>query len=97
MKTIRIQPKQRKDFTLPYPFFIDEKGRVGRQDFWKGKPLRLIGFSKTPQTGTLDIYLREFLSNPKLAIKKYPIFEWKDKKRSWHTYLDPIEHIEIIK
>lgn len=94
MKTIRIQQKQHKDFTLPYPFFIDENRKVGRQDFWKGKPLKLIGFSKKSEAGKIDVYFRDFWEKPKVAIKKYPILEWKDK--SWHTYTDPIEHIEII-
>lgn len=94
---IRIQPKERPDMVLPYPFFIDEKGNVGRQDFWKGNPKKLIGFSpiKTQDFHKKQIDLRIFLKNPKKAIGMYPIFAHKDK--NWHTYQDKIESIKIIK
>lgn len=29
---------------LPYPYHIEADGKVARQDFWKGEPLRLAGF-----------------------------------------------------
>lgn len=92
---IRIQPKERPDMVLPYPYFIKPKGMVGRQDFWKGKPLKLLGFSNSNQQGTMELMFADFWKKPKSAIGKYPVFAFKDK--SWHTFGDPIERIEIIK
>lgn len=92
-ESIRIQPREREDGTLPYPFFINADGNVGRQDFWKGRPLKLVGFNGKPNTGvdskTIDLKL--FLEKPKRAIGLYPIFEHKDGE--WFTYKDPIQSI----
>lgn len=43
-KTLVIQPNPSAK-CLPYPFFVGEDGKVGRQDFWKGKPYRFIGLA----------------------------------------------------
>ena len=93
---IRIQPKERKNKVLPYPFFINEKGLVERQDFWKGKPYKLIGFSpiKEQKFDKKQIDLKIFLETPKKAIGMYPIFEHKNKE--WYTYQDKIESVDII-
>ena len=95
-KVIRIQPKSRPDMTRPYPYFIDEQGFVGRQDFWKGEPFQLIGFSPTPEQefDEKQIDLSTFLQNPKIAIGMYPIFVYKNKE--WHTYQDRIESVNSI-
>lgn len=96
-KTITIQPKQRPDGRLPYPFHISETGRVGRQDFWKGSPLKLIGFNPKPNNETVKetITVWAFLKKPKSAIGMYPIFAHKNGE--WYTYQDPIESISITK
>jgi len=94
-KTIRIQPKERADMTLPYPFFINEKGMVERQDFWKGNPFMLIGFNGTKKQEmdkkTIDIAV--FKKNPKKAVGLYPIFA--NKKGEWTTYGDKIESVSV--
>ena len=94
---IRIQPESRPNMTLPYPYFIDEKGNVGRQDFWKGNPKKLIGFSPTKEQlfDKEQIDVSVFLKKPKKAIGMYPIFVHKNKE--WYTYQDKIGSIEIIK
>ena len=94
-KRIPLQPKERPDMTLPYPYFIDEKGGVGRQDFWKGKPLRLQGFNPRNVSGVVKgtIGLEDFLKNPKRAIGMFPIFEHKGG--AFFTYGDPIQTITV--
>jgi hypothetical protein len=93
---IRIQPLQRADGILPYPFFILESGHIERQDFWKGKPKSLIGFSvkSTPGYVKGSITLMMFLKDPKRAIGMFPIFEHDDS--NWFTYEDAIESIKLI-
>ncbi len=92
-KVIKIQPKMRKDLTLPYPYFIDDDGYVGRQDFWKGTPLKLIGFNLSDkQIDDDSITFAQFWKNPELAIGKYPIFMHQDGE--WYTYKDPIDGIK---
>ncbi len=94
---IKIQPKERSNMTLPYPYFIDEKGNVGRQDFWKGNPKKLIGFSpiKEQVFDSRQIDVSVFLKDSQKAIGMYPIFMHKNKE--WYTYQDKIESIKIIK
>jgi hypothetical protein len=79
---------------LPYPYFINQKGMVGRQDFWKGKPFKLIGFSpiKTQKFHKNQIDLKTFFKNPQKALGFYPIFEHKDGE--WYTYQDKISQVD---
>lgn len=91
---IRIQPKEHPDLFLPYPYFINSKGFVGRQDFWKGKPYKLIGFSPVPVAGEMELYFSAFWKNPERVIGMYPVFA--NKKKNWFTLLTPIESIEKI-
>ena len=94
---ITIQPKMRKNKTLPYPYFIDAKdGKVGRQDFWKGEPWKLIGFDinqKDHGESGKSITLKQFLADPKLCIGMYPIFA--NKSDQFYTYADPIASFKI--
>lgn len=98
---IKIQPEGDRA-ELPYPFFIDSLGLVGRQDFWKGKPYRLIGFNGKPKTGhdkkTIDFVM--FWNNPEKCIGLYPIFEHCSEQNGngdseWFTYTQPIKSIDI--
>ena len=89
---IKIQPKELKDFTLPYPYFIDKDGYVGRQDFWKGKPYKLLGFSKEAKAGKIELNFVSFWKKPSQAVNMYPVFA--DKKDNWATLLNKIESVE---
>lgn len=89
-----IQPKERKDMTLPYPYFLDRNGKVGRQDFWKGEPLRLICFAKKGKAKS-SLTFEEFTQAPEKAVKLYPVFEHVDGK--WFTYTDPIDSVKVTK
>lgn len=94
---IKIQPKERPDMTLPYPYFIDVKtGEVGKQDFWKGEPLRLVGFNPKPDTsGENTLVFKDFVKDPKQAVGMFPVFEHSDG--NYFTYQDPIEWVIKIK
>ena len=83
MRIIKIQSEEKKDLLLPYPFFIDKEGMVGRQDFWKGKPEKLIGFQKANEIN-IDLSFGEFWKCPKKAVGLYPVFLHKNGR--WNTY-----------
>ena len=95
MKIISIQQKSQPNGTRPYPYFISKDGKVGRQDFWKGHPSKLLGFSKKPVSGEMEVVLQDFFFNPKQVIGMYPVF--MDKNNKWFTSKDAIESIERIK
>jgi len=81
--TITIQPVQ-TGADLPYPFHVDEEGFIGRQEFWKGKPYKLVGFASRPIAGQMDVFFADFWKDPELAIGKFPVFA--DKKKDWFTH-----------
>ena len=89
----KLQPAERDDGTLPYPYFIDEQGLVGRQDFWNGKPYKLIGFQPKPKTGVMKgtIDIKIFFEDPQKAVGMYPIFA--DTEDTYYTYRDKIESV----
>lgn len=91
---IKIQPQELPDMTLPYPYFIEKDGMVGRQDFWKGNPKKLIGFSPQPSTGSILVFRTAFFDNPESAVGLYPVFEADDGH--WFTQTNPIESVKVL-
>lgn len=96
----RLQPRELDDMTLPYPYFIDENALVGRQDFWKGHPYKLLGFNSTANAGDIDVI--KFLSGEKIETKdikkgvgNYAVFS--DASDKWFTLETPIELITEMK
>lgn len=57
-------------------------GEVEHQDFWQGKPKKLIGFSKKMSYNLFDLDPQTFFDNPQLAIGKYVIFA--DSNDVWY-------------
>lgn len=96
-KKYTLQPKERSDKKLPYPFFVDEHGMIGRQDFWKGHPEIVIGFSHhtRPEASDDQMSFEEFTKDPQKAVGMYPIMG--DCEGEWHTYTDPIETVRVEK
>jgi hypothetical protein len=95
MKMITIQPEVREDGKLPYPFHLvaegDERGNVGRQDFWKGKPSLLVGFVQDPETQQIDLDADDFFAEPGKARGMHPVME--DSEGDWATYEGAIESL----
>ena len=91
---VKIQPRELKDLTLPYPYFVSSRGLIGRQDFWKGKPYKLLGFSAVPKAGSIDLMFSEFWKKPQLAVGMYPVFS--DKNDNWTTLKDDIANVSVI-
>ncbi len=87
-KTVRLQPTIMADQTLPYPYFVNEDGDIARQDFWKGKPARLVGLSKLPTTGSVDLDVEELFEDRQKAVGMYPVLA--DANDNWYTELNTI-------
>ena len=79
-KTISIQPANTPageydvSLPLPYPFHVDpETGDVGRQDFWKGDPARLLGFQRG-NIQRVDLTVKAWAADPQQAVGMCPVF-----------------------
>ncbi len=83
IRSITIQPLEGANFQRPYPYHIKPNGLVERQDFWKGNPYRLLGFSLRPVAGSIDITRKEFFEKPESILSMFPVFASKDKE--WYT------------
>lgn len=84
MNTITIQPSDRVDgispdgterTQRPYPFHVSPDGMVQRQDFWRGRVYRVIGFTETPNARTIKPSLtwRRIVRRPFDMIGKYVV------------------------
>lgn len=91
---VKLQVKELQNGVLPYPFFINERGLVGRQDFWKGKPKKLIGLAYEPVAGAMDLSLKDFMAEPQMGVGMYAIFE--KKGGLWYTLTNEITSVEIL-
>jgi hypothetical protein len=88
---IAIQPETRNG-VMPYPYFVIESdGAIGRQDYWKGRPTKLIGFSDEAGTAAVELSFEAFVDRPADAVGKYPVFEHADGQ--WYTAETWIESI----
>lgn len=98
-KMITIQPELRADGVLPYPFHVltedvedIARGAIGRQDFWNGKPARLVGFVSDPEAQRIDLRLAQFLAEPGKARGMHPVMQ--DSEGGWATYAGAIESVQ---
>lgn len=78
--TITIQPGNTSDGTydvrqpLPYPYHVNaETGDVGRQDFWKGDPARVLGFQRTADRQRIDLLWEDAAKDPQQIVGMYPV------------------------
>lgn len=93
-RKIAIQPAGQPDLSMPYPYYILNNGDVDRQNFWKGKPTRLLGFQDKADVQTVDLRLADFLRAPHLAYDRYPVFLYNDGGIYVHTIA--ISNVKII-
>lgn len=87
-RIVMIQPAMGPDFTKPYPFYVLADGAIDRQDFWRGDPARLIGFTDRFDVDKISLSFSQFWADPSQAEGKYAVFA--DTNDDWGT------HIEVI-
>lgn len=80
-----ITPDGSELMKLPYPFHVDTDGSIGRQDFWNGYPLRVLGFVADPNRMQIDLYWEEIVKNPQRAVGMYVVTEDADRVFSTHV------------
>lgn len=90
---VEIQQAVRDDDSTPLPFTFDQHGFVGNQDFWRGDPWRLIGFTADPDQHVIDLQREEFLAEPERAVGMHPVL--MDRKRAWATWKGAVETVKV--
>jgi hypothetical protein len=82
MMIYRIQPSEHTDQItedgqelkrLPYPFYADEDGMVQRQDFWRGKVYKVVGFVGDLARQEVDLLWSDALKEPEQVPGMYLI------------------------
>lgn len=79
---------------LPYPFFVNEDGSVGSQDFWKGDPFKVVGFQRDLAVHEIDLWWRDVVTDPQQAVGMYLVTE--DVQGSWGTHQTAVESVEQL-
>src|SRR3990167_8555355 len=96
MKVIKITvEKLDTDKVEPFPYLVFKGSQIGDQDIWQGVPAFLLGFSKKPKTGQIDLLFRVFWKKPKKAKGMYPVFRTLDGR--WYIEKIKVEKVGTIK
>ncbi|MGP5381969.1 hypothetical protein ACTXL8_07250 [Glutamicibacter arilaitensis] len=87
---IKLQPDYNHDGygPIPYPFWIHpESGDVARQEFWKGSPAQLLGFTSGTDIFEVELTAAEYAQDPGRATGMFPVFV--DEDSEIYTYTIP--------
>lgn len=79
---------------LPYPFFVDEAGAVARQDFWRGDPLRVVGFQRDLAVHVIDLWWSDALEDLSAATGMYLVTE--NTAGDWGVHQSAVRSAEVI-
>lgn len=102
-KIFKVQPSEFTDHLsedgtertkLPYPYFVDEAGLVGRQDFWNGDPYQVIGFAKDLAVANVDLLWKEATENPSRAVGMYLVT--LDEDGDFGTHLAAVSSMVLL-
>lgn len=102
MKVVTLQPSPITDqiledgtelTQLPYPLHVEEDGSIQRQDFWAGKPLRVIGFANDLARHSIDLWWDDAVKNPQQVVGKYIVTV--DKDGTWSSWSSAVSDVEV--
>lgn len=79
---------------LPYPFFADEHGMIGRQDFWRGKVLRVVGFQRDLNQEMIDLFWDDAYAEPEKAVGMYVVTE--NRRGDWVTHMTAVDSMKEL-
>lgn len=92
-----IQQGMAADFSLPYPFHVFEDGRVDRQDFWKGRVARVIGFQADLNEKTIDLFWADAVNDPQRAVGMYVVTaDTNGYNAKWSVWRSAIRDVSVI-
>jgi hypothetical protein len=94
MTIYAIQKAEGADLKLPYPYFADESGMVGRQDVWKGHPTQVIGFQSDPNVMEIDLLWQDAIQDPERASGMYLVTA--DSEGTFTTHLTIVESVKAV-
>ena len=59
---------------LPYPYHVNARtGDVGRQEFWRGEPVAILGFQNDADVQTMDLLWEDAAKDPDSIVGKYVV------------------------
>ena len=102
-KIFRIQPSEFVDnmwegghmgTKLPYPFYVNGEGLVGRQDVWNGDPYRVLGFARNLRVHEVNLTWDEAVQDPSRAVGMY-LVTW-GKVEGIGTHETAVSSIELL-
>lgn len=96
MKFVKIKVEDlENEKTKSYPYLVLKTSHIGDQDIWQGRPAFLLGFSKKPKAGKIDLFFKNFWRKPKKAKGMYPVFRSSDER--WYTEKAKVIKVTTIK
>jgi hypothetical protein len=78
---------------LPYPFHVAEDGSVLRQDFWRGDPLRILGFTARPEPGDIVLWWADAVKDPQQAVGLYMVSQ--DSKGNMASHVIAVSAVTV--
>lgn len=92
-RVIWIQRGVTSNGSLPYEFGVMPGGTITFQDFWRGQTYNVIGFTDDPESRQIDLYRRDFVTDPGAAVGKYLVAQ--DTKGTFALYHGAIESVRV--
>lgn len=100
---ITLQPAPRTDQITedgtelqqrPYPFHVRSlDGWVESQDFWRGRPQRVVGFAARLDRQQIDLWWRDAVKDPQQAVGMYVVTRNSDG--SMDVHMTAIESVVV--
>lgn len=90
---VKLQPCDRADRMAadgtelthrPYPFYVTECGHIEHQDFWRGRPAQVMGFTSDLRRPKVELEWAEVYCNPESAVGLYAITADSDGSMGVH-------------
>lgn len=78
---------------LPYPYHVHQDGSIGRQDFWRGEPKRVVGFTADLAKQQVDLWWHEAFAEPERAVGMYLVTQNEDG--NMHTVVNAIAEATV--
>lgn len=79
---------------LPYPFYVNEAGEVANQEFWRGDPLRVVGFQRDLARHEVDLWWNDAFADPERCVGMYLVTA--DNRGGMGVHQTAIASVEVL-